>query len=278
MIKIKKAAAVGLVASIIMTPNVFAQGSNLIDQYLTNGKLVIDELGQKLENFTVSDLGKAERVVVTKDHTTIIVENSSDEFKQYVNVLQAKIEVEENPYEQDKMKERLAKLVGGVAIIKVGALTEVEMHEKKLRIEDALNATKAAVKEGVVAGGGTALIKAGKKLALNVKNECITDSFIGYNIVLDVLDQPLKQIVANAGEEPTDIITKVRTEESDTFGFNALECIFTDMFETGIIDPVKVTKSALLNAVSISSMLLTTEAAIVKLPEKNKLDLQGLIG
>ena len=244
---------------------------------LTNGKLVIDELGQKLENFTISDLGKAERVVVTKDHTTIIVENSSDEFKQYVKVLQAKIEVEENPYEQDKMKERLAKLVGGVAIIKVGALTEVEMHEKKLRIEDALNATKAAVKEGVVAGGGTALIKAGKKLALSIRNEAVTDSFIGYNIVLDILNEPLKQIVSNAGEEPNDIINKVRSEKSDTFGFDALECTFVDMFETGIIDPVKVTKSALLNAVSISSMLLTTEAAIVKLPDKNKLDLQGLI-
>ena len=244
---------------------------------LTAGKLVIDELGQKLENFKLSDLGKAEKVVVTKDHTTIIVENSSEEFQQYVRVLQAKIDVEENPYEQEKMRERLAKLVGGVAIIKVGAMTEVELNEKKLRIEDALNATKAAVKEGVVAGGGTALIKAEKYITRNY-SELQGDLAVGYQIVLAALKEPLNQITINSGVDTLDTYTKVSAHESDTFGYDALTDQFVDMFEAGIIDPVKVTKSALLNAVSISSMLLTTEAAIVKIPEKNKLDLQGLMG
>ena len=244
---------------------------------LTSGKLVIDELGQKLENFKLSDLGKAEKVVVTKDHTTIIVENGKEEFQKYVRVLQAKIEVEENPYEQEKMKERLAKLVGGVAIIKVGAMTEVELNEKRLRIEDALNATKAAVKEGVVAGGGTALLRAEKYITRDYR-ALDGDLAIGYQIVLSALKEPLKQIAVNSGEDALDTWTKVASFETDEYGYNALTDEFVNMFEAGIIDPVKVTKSALLNAVSISSMILTTEAAIVKIPEKNKLDLQGLIG
>lgn len=243
---------------------------------LTSGKLVIEELGQKLENFTLSDLGKAEKVVVTKDHTTIIVENGSEEFQQYVRILQAKIEVEENPYEQEKMKERLAKLVGGVAIIKVGAMTEVELNERKLRIEDALNATKAAVKEGVVAGGGTALIKAERYITRDYP-ALEGDLAVGYQIVLASLKEPLNQIAINSGVGVLDTYTEVASNESDTYGYDALTDTFVDMFEAGIIDPVKVTKSALLNAVSISSMLLTTEAAIVKIPEKNKLDLQGLL-
>ena len=248
---------------------------------LTSGKLVIDELGQKLENFKLEDLGKAEKVVVTKDHTTIIVENGTEEFQQYVRVLQAKIDVEENPYEQEKMKERLAKLVGGVAIIKVGAMTEVELNEKKLRIEDALNATKAAVKEGVVAGGGVALIKAEKYIT---RDYCglSGDLAIGYQIVLAALKEPLNQIAVNSGVDPLDVYSNVSKHDSnmetDVYGYDALTSTYVDMFEAGIIDPVKVTKSALLNAVSISSMLLTTEAAIVKIPEKNKVDLQGLIG
>ena len=244
---------------------------------LTNGKLVIDELGQKLENFSLSDLGKAEKVEVTKDHTTIIVENSSEEFQQYVKVLQAKIEVEENPYEQEKMKERLAKLVGGVAIIKVGAMTEVELHEKKLRIEDALNATKAAVKEGVVAGGGTALLKSEKYITRDYR-ALEDDLVIGYQIVLSSLKEPLKQIAINSGVDELNTWTRVDTFEKDEYGYDALTGEFVNMFEAGIIDPVKVTKSALLNAVSISSMLLTTEAAIVKLPDKNSVDLKGLLG
>lgn len=243
---------------------------------LTSGKLVIDELGQKLDNFKLSDLGKAEKIVVTKDHTTIIVENNTEEFRQYVRVLQAKIDVEENPYEQEKMKERLAKLIGGVATIKVGAMTEVELNEKKLRIEDALNATKAAVKEGVVAGGGTALVKSEKYIT---RDYCALkgDLAVGYQIVLAALKEPLNQISVNSGVNALNIYTKVASNESDTFGYDALTDTFVDMFEAGIIDPVKVTKSALLNAVSISSLLLTTEAAIVKLPDKNKFNLQNIM-
>ena len=174
------------------------------------------------------------------------------------------------------MKERLAKLVGGVAIIKVGAMTEVELHEKKLRIEDALNATKAAVKEGVVAGGGTALLKAEKYITRDYR-ALEDDLVIGYQIVLSSLREPLKQIAINSGVDDLNTWTKVDTFEADEYGYDALTDEFVNMFEAGIIDPVKVTKSALLNAVSISSMLLTTEAAIVKIPEKNKLDLQNLI-
>ena len=243
---------------------------------LTSGKLVIDELGQKLENFKLSDLGKAEKIVVTKDHTTIIVENGTEEFQQYVRVLQAKIDVEENPYEQDKMKERLAKLVGGVAVIKVGAMTEVELNEKKLRIEDALNATKAAVKEGVVAGGGTALIKSERYITRDYPS-LKGDLAVGYQIVLGALKAPLEQIAVNSGVDSLDVYTKVASSEVDEYGYDALTGNYGNMLELGIIDPVKVTKSALLNAVSISSMLLTTEAAIVKVPEKSKLDLQSLI-
>ena len=243
---------------------------------LTNGKLAIDELGQKLENFSLKDLGRAEKVVVTKDHTTIIVENSSEEFQQYVKVLQAKIEVEENPHEREKMKERLAKLIGGVAIIRVGAMSEVELNERKLRIEDALNATRAAVKEGVVAGGGTALVKSEKYISRNY-TELPGDQVVGYQIVLGALKEPLNQIAVNSGANALDVYTRVRFSKSDVSGYDALTGTFVDTFKAGIIDPVKVTKSALLNAISISSMLLTTEAAIVKLPDKSKLDLKNLM-
>ena len=250
---------------------------------LTQGKLAIDELGQKLTDFQISDLGKADKVIVTKDHTTIVVENDTDEFTKYVRVLQAKIEVEENPYEKEKMKERLAKLVGGIAIIKVGALTEVELKEKKLRIEDALNATKAAVKEGVVPGGGTALVKVCAKLQQDlIKNEFKTESIkTGYKIVTNSLLSPFKQIAANAGllgDEATKVFAQVIEDDEVNFGYDALNNECVNMVQAGIIDPVKVTKSALLNAVSICSMLLTTEAAIVKIPEKEKLELSSLVG
>ena len=243
---------------------------------LTGGKCVIDELGQRLEDFTLADLGRAEKVVVNKDHTTIIVENNSEEFKEYVKVLEATVEVEENPFEKDKLRERLAKLVGGVAVIKVGALTEVEMHEKKLRIEDALNATKAAVKEGVVAGGGTALLRAFYSRP-DTKAQS-QDEAIGYSIVYSALQAPIMQIAENAGIPGKLVVNEVLKESTDSFGYDALEDEYVDMFEKGIIDPVKVTKSALLNATSISSMLLTTEAAIVKIPEKEQVNLQGLLG
>lgn len=235
---------------------------------LTGGKCAIDELNQKVENFTLADLGKADKVIVTKDHTTIIVNERTPELEKYVKVLQAQAIVEENTFEQDKIKERIAKLASGVAVIKVGALTEVEMKEKKLRIEDALNATKAAVKEGVVAGGGIALLRAFHlRPDDELKNESVA---IGYGIVYNALKAPIKQILLNAGVDSEEVIKNIEEENSDTYGYDALEDEFVDMLKEGIIDPVKVTKSALLNATSIASMLLTTEAAIVKkLEQKN---------
>ena len=246
---------------------------------LTKGKCAIEELGFKLSEFTVADLGTAERVIVTKDHTTIIAsQENNPEFDQYVNVLRAQIEVAENDFEEGKLKERLAKLVGGVAVIKTGALTEVEMKEKKLRVEDALNATKAAIKEGVVAGGGVALLK------------CMPDAFKDENdfdkgriAVYKALSAPIRQIAENAGVngevvEYNTINEKGREvkqgKESKTYGYNALADEYVDMIEAGILDPVKVTKSALLNAASVASMVLTTEAAIGReLPKDEKLDI-----
>ena len=261
----------------VKAPDFGIQRKNKLEDIatLTGGKCVIDELGQRLEDFKLTDLGRAEKVVVTKDHTTIIVENNSEEFKEYVKVLEATIEVEENPYEKDKLKERLAKLVGGVAVIKVGALTEVEMHEKKLRIEDALNATRAAVKEGVVAGGGVALLRVTPTCDIE---EMSTDMLIGYNIVYSALKAPIMQIAENAGIPGKLVVSEVLKENESHYGYDALKNNYGDMFEKGIIDPVKVTKSALLNATSISAMLLTTEAAIVKVPEKEQVNLQGLLG
>ena len=242
---------------------------------LTGGKCAIDELNQKVENFVLADLGVADKVVVTKDHTTIIVNAKTSELEKHVKVLQAQAEVEENTFEKDKIKERIAKLASGVATIKVGALTEVEMKERKLRIEDALNATKAAVKEGVVAGGGVALLRAlNLRPDEEVKNESIA---IGYGIVYNALRAPISQIILNAGEEPTEIIKAIIEKNSDTFGYDALEDAFVDMIEIGIIDPVKVTKSALLNATSIASMLLTTEVAIVKKTENKNFDMSKLL-
>ena len=243
---------------------------------LTGGKCAIDELNQKVENFTLADLGVADKVVVTKDHTTIIVSARTPELEKYVKVLQAQATVEENTYEQDKIKERIAKLASGVAVIKVGALTEVEMKERKLRIEDALNATKAAVKEGVVAGGGVALLRAYSLVPKEeIKNESIA---IGYGIVYNALLAPITQILENAGAEAKEVISAIKEKDSNTFGYDALEDEFVDMIEAGIIDPVKVTKSALLNATSIASMLMTTEVAIVKLPEKDKFQLPNVLG
>ena len=243
---------------------------------LTGGKCAIDELNLKVENFSLEDLGKADKVVVTKDHTTIIVNERTEELEKYVKVLQAQAVVEENTYEQDKIKERIAKLSSGVAVIKVGALTEVEMKEKKLRIEDALNATKAAVKEGVVAGGGTALLKA-YSLASETKIDTDTNIEKGYNIVYSALTAPISQIVENAGADVNEIISNIREKDETNYGYDALNDKYEDMLQAGIIDPVKVTKSALLNATSIASLLLTTEAAIVKVPEKQELTLPNLI-
>lgn len=238
---------------------------------LTGGKVAIDELGEKLENFTRADLGRAEKVIVTKDHTTIIVNEATPELEERVKYLQAKIEVAENDYEKDKLKERLAKLIGGVAVIKVGAQTETEMKEKKLRIEDALNATKAAVKEGIVAGGGIALLEAYDE-AINQHEECSTsDAATGRDIVLEALKAPIMQIAENAGKSGDVVISEIlRNSERDGYGYDALEDNYKNMIDAGIIDPVKVTKNALLNATSMAAMLLTAEAAIVRKQEKEE--------
>ena len=245
---------------------------------LTGGKCAIDELNQKVEDFTLADLGVADKVIVTKDHTTIIVSARTPELEAHVRMLQAQATVEENTYEQDKLKERIAKLASGVAVIKVGALTEVEMKEKKLRIEDALNATKAAVKEGVVAGGGIALLKA-YDLADEFGDETNKNIEKGYNIVYSCLMAPISQIVENAGVDPNEVIKEIRLKNDDNFnyGYDALNDEYVDMLKAGIVDPVAVTKSALLNATSIASMLLTTEAAIVKVPEKQEVALPSII-
>ena len=263
---------------VVKAPDFGIQISNKLKDIavLTGGKCAIDELNLKVENFNLEDLGKADKVVVTKDHTTIIVNERSEELEKYVRVLQAQAVIEENTYEQDKIKERIAKLASGVAVIKVGALTEVEMKERKLRIEDALNATKAAVKEGVVAGGGVALLRAfNLRPNEEIKNESIA---IGYGIVYNALKAPITQILINAGSDAEEVITSIEEKNSNTYGYDALEDNYEDMIEAGIIDPVKVTKSALLNATSIASMLLTTEAAIVKVPEKDKFQLPSVLG
>ena len=229
---------------------------------MTGGTLITEALGMKLSEIRSTEpLGKADKVTVTKDSTTIVVDKKPEKLEEHVNLIKAKIE-KASKVEKDKLKERLAKLVGGVAVIEVGAVSEVEMREKKLRIEDALNATKASVQQGVVAGGGIALLRAFNLRPRDVlKNESVA---IGYGIVYNALKAPITQILQNAGVEPEEVIKNIEEENSNTYGYDALEDEFVDMFEVGIIDPVKVTKSALLNATSVASMLLTTEAAIVK--------------
>ena len=238
---------------------------------LTGGNCAIDELGQKLENFTLQDLGHADKIIVTKDHTTIITSETNERLQERIKVLSAKIEVTENEYDKNKLKERLAKLSGGVAVIKVGATTETEMHEKKLRIEDALNATKAAVKEGIVAGGGVALLEVYNDfISSDHQAEVDSDAEVGRNIVIEALKAPVKQIAENAGKIGEVIVADIQRANKDGYGYDALHDCYTNVIEDGIIDPVKVTKNALLNATSIASMLLTAEAAIVKKPEKQQ--------
>ena len=212
---------------------------------------------------TLENLGRAEKVVVTKDHTTILVNKMTPELEERIKVLQAKIEITENTFEKDKLKERLAKLAGGVAVIEVGASSEVEMREKKLRIEDALNATKAAVKEGIVAGGGVALLKAYVNLTKEDRVAGPNADFeVGYNIVINTLDAPIKQIAENAGVDGSVVAFNILSGNAE--GYDALTDSYVNMFEAGILDPTTVTKTALINAGSVASMLLTTEGAVVE--------------
>jgi chaperonin GroEL len=232
---------------------------------LTDGQLIAEELGLKLENVTLSDLGRVKRVIIDKDTTTLVSgEGSKDKIKARVAEIRAQIESTTSDYDKEKLQERLAKLAGGVAVVKVGAPTETEMKEKKARVEDALHATRAAVEEGIVAGGGVALIRAQAALAkLAVDDE----QRVGVAIVRRAIEEPLRQIAANAGEEGSIVVQKVR-EGTGSFGYNAATNEYGDLIAMGVIDPAKVVRSALQNAASVASLMLTTEALIAERPKK----------
>jgi chaperonin GroEL len=233
---------------------------------LTNGQVISEEVGFKLENAVVSDLGRAKRIVIDKDNTTIIDgDGEESKIQGRVNEIRSAIEKSTSDYDKEKLQERLAKLAGGVAVINVGAATEAEMKEKKARVEDALHATKAAADEGIVPGGGVALLRAQRALKGLKLNE--TDEQIGVEIVRRALEEPIRMIVQNAGAEGSLIVEKVRGSKDDAFGYNALTDTYENLVQAGVIDPTKVTRTALQNAASIAGLLLTTEAIVVEKKE-----------
>jgi chaperonin GroEL len=240
---------------------------------LTGGKVISEELGLTLEKIDLSDLGQAKKVQVHKEDTTIVGgAGKTENIHARVAQIRKLIEESTSDYDKEKLQERVAKLAGGVAVIKVGAATEVEMKEKKARVEDALHATRAAVEEGIVAGGGVALIRA--QAALKDLQGNNHDQTVGIAILRRAIEEPLRQIVANTGEEPSVILARVQ-EGSGTFGYNAATGEFGDMFSMGIIDPTKVTRSALQNAASIAGLMLTTEAMVAEMPKKEKASMPG---
>jgi len=231
---------------------------------LTGANLITDELGLSLEKASLSDLGQASRVVIDKDNSVIVDgKGDSNAVEARIKEIKTQMETTTSEYDKEKLQERLAKLSGGVAVIKVGAATETEMKEKKDRVDDALSATKAAVDEGIVIGGGSALVKAGKKISLELKD----DEKIGGEIILRAITAPMKQIASNAGFDAGVVADKIANNKDENIGFNASTGEYVDMIEAGIIDPLKVTRVALLNATSVSSLLLTTEATISDIPE-----------
>ena len=234
---------------------------------LTGGQVISEELGLKLENVTITDLGQVKRVKIDKDNTTLVDgAGAKDKIKGRQAEIRTQIENTSSDYDREKLQERLAKLVGGVAVIKVGAASELEMKEKKARVEDALHATRAAVEEGIVPGGGVALIRAQKSLdSLKVE----ADQEVGVRIIRRSIEEPLRQIVQNAGEEGSIIVQKVK-EGTGNFGFNAATSKYGDLVAEGVIDPVKVVRSALQNAASVASLMLTTEALIAEKPKDEK--------
>jgi chaperonin GroEL len=236
---------------------------------LTNGQVISEEVGFKLENAVVTDLGRAKRIVVDKDNTTLIDgAGDDDKIQGRVKEIKAAIEKTTSDYDKEKLQERLAKIAGGVAVINVGAATESEMKEKKARVEDALHATRAAVEEGIVPGGGVALVRAQKALKGLKLEE--TDEQIGVGIVSRAIEEPIRMIVQNAGGEGSIVVEKVRNSKESNYGYNALTDEYENLVEAGVIDPTKVTRTALQNAASIAGLLLTTEALIVeKKEEKN---------
>ncbi len=237
---------------------------------LTGGRAITEDLGIKLENIKLEDLGKAKKVTIDKDNTTI-VEGSGTQSSIEGRVKQIRTQVEDttSDYDREKLQERLAKLVGGVAVIKVGAATETEMKEKKARVEDAMHATKAAVEEGIVPGGGVALLRAAKGLAA-LKKDLNHDQKVGVEIVERAIEAPLRWIATNAGVEGSIVLEKVKEGKDANFGYNAANGKYEDMVSTGVIDPTKVVRNALQNAASIASLLLTTEAMVSEIPEEKK--------
>ena len=248
---------------------------------LTGGQMFTEELGIKLENITTDMMGVAKRVTVTKDETTIVVGDETKEaVRERVNLIKKQIEASDSEYDKEKLQERMAKLAGGVAVIEVGAATEIELIERKLRIEDALNATRAANEEGIVPGGGVALIRVQQELEskMNTITFETDDEKSGYKILTAALDVPLRAIAFNSGAKSDVVVENVRAEK-DAYGYDALLDRYTDMFAAGIVDPAKVTRSALENAASVGSMLLTTQAAVVDIPEESKApDMSAMAG
>ena len=236
---------------------------------LTGGQVISEELGFKLENAVVSDLGQAKRIVIDKDNTTIVDgAGDHDKIKGRINEIRVAIDKTTSDYDREKLQERLAKLAGGVAVINVGAATETEMKEKKARVEDALHATRAAVEEGIVPGGGVALLTAQKVLDKVKRDD--HDETIGVQIVRRALEEPLRQIAINAGAEGSIVVERVREKKDKNFGYNAATDAYEDLVKAGVIDPTKVTRTALQNAASIAGLLLTTECVVVEKPEDEK--------
>jgi chaperonin GroEL len=235
---------------------------------VTNGRAITEDLGIKLENVKLEDLGTAKKVVIDKDNTTIIEgAGEAKAIEARVKQMRAQMDAASSEFDREKLQERLAKIVGGVAIIKVGAATETEMKEKKARVEDAMHATRAAVEEGIVPGGGVAFLRAVPALDKLVLEG---DEQIGVTIVKRALEEPLRLIASNAGHEGAIIAGKVRESQDPNFGFNAATGEYTDMISAGILDPAKVTRSALQNAASIAALMLTTEALVSEVPQENK--------
>ena len=234
---------------------------------LTGGTVIAEELGLKLDNVTLADLGQAKRIEVGKENTTIIDgAGKEDSIKTRIDQIKKQIEEATSDYDREKLQERVAKLAGGVAVIKVGASTEIEMKEKKARVEDALHATRAAVEEGIVAGGGVALIRARSAIE-KVKGDNL-DQEAGVKIVLRAVEEPLRQIVANAGAEPSVVVNNVAAGKGN-YGYNAANETYGDMVEMGVLDPTKVTRSALQNAASVAGLMLTTDCMIAELPKED---------
>jgi len=235
---------------------------------LTGGRAITEDLGIKLENIKLEDLGTAKKVVIDKDNTTIISgAGTKASISGRVKQIRAQIEETTSDYDREKLQERLAKLVGGVAVIKVGAATETEMKEKKARVEDAMHATKAAAEEGIVPGGGVALLRAGKKLdSLKLSG----DQLVGLEIIKRAIEEPMRWIVTNAGQEGSIVVAKVREMTQPNEGYNAQTEVYEDLVKAGVIDPTKVVRSALENAASIAALLLTTEALVAEIPEDKK--------